>query len=109
MGLLDKTDWRAKWIASPNAEEATDRAAIHWIWVPGQDAHKMAPGTVGVFRTNFDISAKPIDAALFLLATGDWKVTLNGEDAGSKTAWHSFDRRDITDQLKIGNNTIKPP
>ena len=107
MGLLDPSDWRAKWIASPNLEEATDRAAIHWIWVAGQDAQKVAPGTVGVFRTTFDLSAKPTDAAVFVLATGDWKVTVNGADAGSKTVWHSFDRRDITDQLIAGNNTVE--
>jgi len=107
MGLLDASDWKAKWIASPNTEEATDRAAIHWIWAAGQDAHKVAPNTVGVFRTTFDLSAKPTDAALFLLATCDWKVTVNGADAGSKTVWHSFDRRDITDQLITGNNTVE--
>ena len=115
MGLLEKEDWHAKWIASSNLDEPADRAAIHWIWVSGQDAHKVAPGTVGVFRTTFDLAAKPTDAALFLLATGDWKVKVNDQDAGSKTVWHSFDRRDITNQLVSGNNlveismTVPPP
>ena len=107
MGLLDKSDWHAKWITWQNPEDVADRAAIHWIWAPGQDAHKVAPETVSVFRTTFTVTAKPTDAALLLLATGDWKVTVNGADAGRKTVWHSFDRRDITDQLTTGNNSVE--
>ena len=107
MGLLDPSDWQAKWITWQNPEDAADRAAIHWIWVSGQDAHKVLPGTVALFRSTFTLTAKPADAALFLLATGDWKVTVNGADAGSKTVWHSFDRRDITDLLITGNNSVE--
>ncbi len=107
MGLLDGSDWHAKWITMPNPEEAADRAAMHWVWTSGQDAHSIAPGTVAVFRKTFDLTAKPVDGALFLVASGDWKVSVNGADAGSKTEWHTFDRRDITNLLVPGRNSVE--
>ncbi len=107
MGLLEPSDWQAKWITAQNPEDSADRAALQWIWQPGQDSSKVTPGTVATFRTNFDLSAKPTDAALLVLAKGDWQVKVNGSDAGSKTAWHSFDRRDITSQLIIGKNSVE--
>ena len=107
MGLLQTSDWKAQWISRQDPDAASDRSGIHWIWIPSQDAHSVAPGTVAVFRTVFNLSEKPKDAALFLLAKGNWKARVNGSDAGSKTEWHSFDRRDITDQLIAGSNTIE--
>ncbi len=106
MGLLHQSDWSAKWIYWQNPEEAADESGIRWIWAPGQDALKVPPGTEAVFHLDFDLSETPNRAALFLIARGDWKVTVNGHDAGSKTHWEEFDRREIGGFLVRGKNSI---
>ncbi len=108
MGLLDKTDWSAQWIHWANPEDAADRAGIRWIWHPDQDADAVQPKTVCVFRLHPVITGKPRSAALFVLAIGDFQVTVNGRDAGQKTRnWQSFDRREIRDLLVAGTNTVE--
>src|SRR5579863_2216509 len=59
MGLLEKSDWTAKWIRWQNPEEAADRSGIRWIWVQGQDALKVFPGMQAVFHLDFDVSETP--------------------------------------------------
>src|ERR1700747_167272 len=43
MGLLQHSDWKAKWITRKNSEEAADRSKIRWIWVAGQDTLALPP------------------------------------------------------------------
>jgi alpha-L-rhamnosidase len=106
-GLLHKQDWRAKWITWTNPEEAPDRTSIRWIWVAGQDALAVAPKTSAEFRTTVDIPDKPRDAALFLLARGNFVAKVNGHEVGAKQRWNSFDREDIADELVTGKNLIE--
>lgn len=106
MGLLSRSDWSAKWIRWRNPEEAADEAGIKWIWVSGQNALAVVPKTVAVFHLDFDLSEIPFRAALFLIAHGDWKVTVNGHDAGGKVHWNEFDRREIDGFLVEGKNVI---
>jgi len=115
MGLLNKEDWKAKWITWTNPEEAVDRHGIRWIWVAGQDAFSMTPKTSAEFHTEVDIPEKPRAAALFLLARGDWVAKVNGHPVGAKERWNSFDRQDIASELVPGKNlievsvTVRPP
>ena len=46
MGLLEKANWKAKWITWNNLEEQADWKSIHWLWVPGNDALNAVPSTV---------------------------------------------------------------
>lgn len=107
MGLLNPTDWKARWIAWENPEVEPDRSAIRWIWLPGQDARKVAPKTVVTFRTKVTLTEKPFDAALFVAVRGNYSATVNGYEVGSKSDWRVFDRRDITEQLVAGENTVE--
>jgi len=115
MGLLNKEDWKAKWITWTNPDEEMDRDGIRWIWVTGQDAFSMAPKTSADFRAEVDIPEKPREAALFLLARGDWVAKVNGHVVGAKERWNSFDRQDIALELVPGKNlievsvTVRPP
>jgi len=115
MGLLNKEDWKAKWITWTNPDEEMDRDGIRWIWVTGQDAFSMAPKTSADFRAEVDIPEKPREAALFLLARGDWVAKVNGHVVGAKERWNSFDRQDIAQELVPGKNlievsvTVRPP
>ena len=106
-GLLNKNDWKAKWISWKNPQEDVDRAGIRWIWVAGQDAQAMTPKTVAVFRLDVDVSEKPREATLFLLSRGGFVATLNGHETGSKRRWNEFDREDIAEQLMVGKNSIE--
>jgi alpha-L-rhamnosidase len=106
MGLLAKSDWSAKWIRWLNPQDAADRAGIRWIWIPSTDAEHVAPGTQAVFHLDFDVAEPPERAALFLIARGDWKASVNGHDAGAKPHWNQFDRRDIGAFLVPGKNSV---
>ena len=107
MGLVNKEDWHAKWITWSNPDETADRAPIRWIWVAGQDALAMAPKTAAEFRITLDIPDKPREAALFLLARGNFVAKVNGHEVGAKQRWHSFDREEIANELVSGKNLIE--
>ena len=107
MGLLGKTDWKARWITRPDPDMETDRAGIRWIGARGQDALNARVGTKAIFRLSVNLSQKPQDAALFITARGELAAQVNGQAAGAKKDWFSFDRQDVTDLLKPGQNIIE--
>jgi alpha-L-rhamnosidase len=107
MGLLENADWQAKWITWTNPEEEADRASLRWVWVAGQDASSTIPKTVAVFRLNVKLSQKPRNAALFIIARGDFRATVNGQEVTSKSRWSAFDRKEVGDRLVVGKNSIE--
>jgi len=110
MGLLHPLDWRAEWIRWNNPEDAADRQAIRWIWLPGQDALAVPPKTAAMFRVHLPLSEKPRDAVLLVAVRGNFTAKVNGREVGSKNKknqWDAFDRLDMLDQLAIGDNTIE--
>lgn len=107
MGLLSTTDWQGKWITRVNPEEAPDRAALQWLSMPGLPAQSVPAHTKGVFRKTFKLQAAPISAVLFVIARGDFIVTVNGHEVANKSRWEDFDRKDITSELVSGDNTIE--
>ncbi len=106
MGLLDKADWKAKWITWKNSEEDTDWKSVRWIWVPGQDAFNAVPKAVAAFHLDFKISQKPQNAAIFVVARGAFQVKINGKEVSSKSRWTQFDRQEIGDRLVAGKNSV---
>jgi alpha-L-rhamnosidase len=106
-GLLEATDWKAKWITWTNSEEAADRAGIRWIWVRGQDALSMPPKTAAVFRTEVNVPEGPKEAVLFLLARGNFRAKVNGKEVAAKRQWNEFDRIDLAGELVPGKNSIE--
>jgi len=107
MGLLHRNDWTAKWIAWRNPEDDADRKAIRWIWVAGQDALAAVPKSSASFRVNVQLSQKPSSAVLLVAARGDYTAKVNGVEVGNKHNWAAFDRRDIVDELKVGDNLVE--
>lgn len=106
MGLLQRSDWSAKWVTRTDPDSAADRAGIRWIWVAGQDALQAIPKSVYLFHTAVTLSEKPKDAALFVIARGDFRAQVNGHEVGAKHEWHEFDREDVTEYLKTGENAV---
>jgi alpha-L-rhamnosidase len=107
MGLLQKSDWSARWITRIDPEAAADRTGIRWIWAAGQDALQAVPKSVFLFQTSVKLKEKPKDAVLFVIARGDFKARINRVQVGAKHNWHEFDREDVTDFLRTGKNTIE--
>ena len=107
MGLLRPTDWKAKWIHWKNPEDDADRKGIRWIWLPGQDALALVPHTAATFRVTVKLPEKARNAVLLLATRGEFVATVNGHEVDAKKRWTTFDRRDISDQLIIGQNTIE--
>ena len=107
MGLLYSTDWQAKWISWSNPEDKEDRAAIRWIWLPGQDVLATTPKTTAKFQTTLKLKGKPSCAALFIAVHGAYVAKVNGKVVGNKSRWEAFDRRDIASELVVGDNTIE--
>jgi alpha-L-rhamnosidase len=107
MALLRPADWSAKWITWKNPEEEADRAAIRWVWLPGQNFNAVPVDTTAVFRVNVEVSAKPRSAVLFAAAIGNFQARVNGQAITSKQNWHEFDRHDIGHALVVGNNTLE--
>lgn len=107
VGLLHPTDWKAKWIRWKNLEDDEDRKGIRWIWVGGQDALAVAPKTRVTFRVSIRLTGKAKDAVLLLATRGDFVAKVNGHEVDAKSRWTTFDRRDISDQLVAGENSIE--
>ncbi len=107
MGLLHPLDWKAKWIRWNNPEDQADRQGIRWVWVAGKNALAAVPKTAAAFRVTVKLSEKPKDAVLLLATRGDFVAKVNGHQVDAKSRWTSFDRRDISDQLVVGKNTIE--
>ena len=107
LGLLHATDWKAKWIRWKNPEDEADRKGIRWIWVPGQDALAVVPKTAATFRVTVKLAEKVGQALLLLATRGDFVAKVNGHEVDAKSRWTTFDRRDISDQLVVGENSIE--
>ncbi len=107
MGLLRATDWKAKWIRWKNPEDDADRRGIRWIWVAEQDALAVVPKTAAAFSVTVKLSEKPKEAVLLLATRGNFVAKVNGHEVGAKSRWITFDRRDISDQLVVGKNSIE--
>ena len=107
MGLLRPEDWKAKWITWKNPDDEADRRDIRWIWIKGQDALAAVPKSVAIFRVSINLAEKPRAALLYLAVRGDYVAQVNGAEVGKKHEWGTFDRRDISDQLKAGDNAVE--
>jgi alpha-L-rhamnosidase len=105
-GILNQ-EWKAKWIAWKTPEQDSELDGVRWIWVAHQDAVKTAPKAVAEFQFDLDLTQKPREAALYLLARGSFLAKVNGHEVGTKSDWSEFDREDIVPQLVEGKNLIE--
>ena len=91
MGLLEKEDWIAQWIGSP-------------------DSH-----TAPYYRHSFNLNDVPGDASIYLASLGYFELYINGEKVGNEVlapAVSNFSERsyyqtyDVASYLKKGKNSI---
>ncbi|AWW32839.1 rhamnosidase [Echinicola strongylocentroti] len=103
LGLLDNSDWSAKWIGLPTAEEEVTGEYGDMVHRPQY------------LRKDFDIPSDVTQARLYITAKGVFDVHLNAKDISDDVmppGWTPYDERietityDVTDLLSQGPNTI---
>src|SRR5690348_1693094 len=104
MGLLDRSDWQARWIAGA-AEDAQG--------VPGRPAAGSLPATM--LRKTFQLDQPVKRATVYVTALGLYELRLNGRRVGDQLLapeWTSYSNRvqyqtyDVTDLLRPGPNAV---
>jgi len=116
VGLLQPSDWHAKWIGYTAAAGGGDAVALatlsklegsSWVWTSGSHAGNQPAGTV-YFRKGITLPAgRTVRQASFLLAADDsFRLFVNGQFAGLGTTWRSLSSLDVTAQLTSGANTL---
>ncbi len=98
MGLLDPSDWQAKWITDPNAAKRTD-------------AQKPAV----TVRKQFEVESPVRRATIYATALGLYELRLNGQRVGDHILapeWTDYRQKiqvqtyDVTDLVRQGANAM---
>ncbi|MGI9427500.1 MAG: family 78 glycoside hydrolase catalytic domain [Bythopirellula sp.] len=116
MGLLDHSDWTAKWIGydKPSASlEAAPQEPPHleqakWIWHSEGDAAEAAPLGTRCFLRRFSLPTKGHISSATLTLTGDnhYAVFVNGTKIGRGSDFTVAEQFEISQVLTHGENTI---
>lgn len=107
MGLLQKADWRAKWIGLEGKVDTTLLTGTSWICYPKDDESPSETDDRRYFRCKVNMPDREIKRALYLY-TGDNSVRgwINGRDMGARSDHHRIKDQDLTFRLKPGENVI---
>lgn len=107
MGLLEKSEWSAKWIAADPEIIRRDREAAA--------PTLLQPGTPGLFRREFEVPGPIKRGTLYASARGLFELRANGQRVGEDIfapEWTDYDRRihyrtyDVTVLLAPGRNAL---
>lgn len=110
MGLLNRDDWKAQWIAAPFKPDpnSVSTEGVSWIWFPGEDAKTTAPRARRFFRKSFILPAdkKVKHATLWALGDNNFNVELNGKQVTNGNTWQSITVKQVLADLKPGDNLL---
>ena len=111
MGLLDATDWSARWIGWDGGDETEDFAVLKrasWIWYPEGTPTIGAPIGTRYFRRTIDIpGGRRVRKARWLItADNSFNAYVNGQPVGGGQSWETVEAIDVTGQLRSGANTL---
>jgi len=109
MGLLNPSDWQAKWIkanTSPLAKTGLEKCS--WIWLPNADSLGKTPPGTAYFRTCLtlppDINIK--SATALMSADNEFVLFVNGKEALKGNDWRFIRKADLGKLLKPGENIL---
>lgn len=103
LGLLNNSDWKAKWISLSKVEKAKSPKT-------NKTSYK-----VQYLRNEFALDSKIESARLYITAKGLFEAEINGEKVGEDVmapGWTPYNKRietltyDVTDHLQDGSNAI---
>ena len=107
-GLLNRSEWLAKWVGIPDQSSAfRDKVDdVKWVWhaepTPGDP-----PQADRWFRAEVEVKNKPIRAAHLLLAVDNSLTAfVNGQQVGQHGGWQGFARIPIHERLTPGKNVV---
>jgi alpha-L-rhamnosidase len=112
MGLLEPTDWKARWIGLDGGDEpallpnALQKA--QWIWFPEAKPAVNAPVGTRFFRAQFELPAGRMlrEAKLYVAADNRGVVFVNGRKLGGANSFHVPAEFELTELLHAGVNTL---
>lgn len=105
-GLLQPSDWQAKWIRRNDADGEAAMDQTSWIWLPMGDAQHVPQGVQAEFKYELQLDKQPSAAVLHVLVGGDFTARVNGVVTGHKDEWGAFDFEDVRERLHTGKNEI---
>jgi alpha-L-rhamnosidase len=115
MGLLDPSDWQARWIGREPEEPPSEQLTLdgaHWIWYPEGNPAQGAPAETRYLRRTLQLPAGVAvsDAKLLVTVDDQFVLYVNGAEAarsdGAPDAWRRSVVADLTSRLHAGENTI---
>ena len=111
-GLLQNSDWRAKWISSPDAPRPLYKTPQKAVQIYGENRMGYPPT---LLRKSFDARKAVSSARLYVASKGIFNVALNGEKIGKDfwgTGWTDPAKRvqsntyDVTALVREGKNVL---
>ena len=108
MGILNPSDWNAKWIGQDGANITNLLSGTSWIWFPAGQPEISAPLETNYFRRVITLPAnKKIKQAVFEY-TGDNEARgwLGEFDLGARNNFHTVKWNDITTRLEPGQTYV---
>ncbi|MBI4583562.1 MAG: alpha-L-rhamnosidase N-terminal domain-containing protein, partial [Planctomycetes bacterium] len=115
MGLLDPSDWKARWIGHDRPLELAKHAAgseaitkAQWIWFPEGNPAASAPIGARYFRRAVEIPReRPFrKATLDVAADNEATIFINGAKVGQANSFSSARSFEVTGHLRGGSNLI---
>ena len=108
MGLLAPGDWQGSWIGWDQGEKTNDFAGAQWLWFPEGNPAARAPVGARYFRREFELpavaAARP--ATITITADDQFKLYVNGHEAGHGESWSAPVTMAIGSFLQPGRNVL---
>ncbi len=108
MGLLEPSDWRARWIGRERPPKPRSLAGSSWIWT-GERSQQPA---VRWFKATVELRDAPRQAELLITADDRFEAYLDGQEVartrptGTGEDWRTVVRVDLSGRLGKGRHTL---
>ena len=108
IGLLKPEDWQGQWIGSDQGETKSEFSGAKWIWFPEGNPAESAPVGTRYFRRVFEVPSNQVIRAATIAMTADdqFRLFVNGQEAGNGNGWGSPKKIALGAMLKPGKNVL---
>lgn len=113
MGLLGKSDWKAKWISAPKVYDWQKFVSARKLLIT--EGEEESPSPAPEFRKSFNVGKEILKARLYISGVGYNIPFLNGRKVGDHVLDPAFTRYDktvlystfdVTSRLHMGENVL---